>query len=49
MFLLDTNIISELIKKQPNPYVLERMEESRIPPFIRRVYAQWNSDLVHSE
>lgn len=27
MFLLDTNIISELIKKQPNPYVLERMED----------------------
>jgi predicted nucleic acid-binding protein len=27
MFLLDTNIISELIKKQPNPYLLERMED----------------------
>jgi tRNA(fMet)-specific endonuclease VapC len=27
MFLLDTNIISELIKKQPNPYLLERMKE----------------------
>jgi predicted nucleic acid-binding protein len=27
MFLLDTNIISELIKKQPSPYLLERMKE----------------------
>jgi predicted nucleic acid-binding protein len=27
VFLLDTNIISELIKKQPNPYLLERMED----------------------
>jgi len=27
MFLLDTNIISELIKKQPNPHLLERMED----------------------
>jgi tRNA(fMet)-specific endonuclease VapC len=27
MFLLDTNIISELIKKQPNPHLLERMRE----------------------
>jgi|WetSurSiteA1Bulk_404760.scaffolds.fasta_scaffold232004_1 predicted nucleic acid-binding protein len=27
MFLLDTNIISELIKKQPNPYLFERMKE----------------------
>jgi tRNA(fMet)-specific endonuclease VapC len=26
MFLLDTNIISELIKKQPNSFLLERME-----------------------
>jgi len=26
MFLLDTNIISELIKKQPSAYLLERME-----------------------
>lgn len=28
MFLLDTNIISELIKKQPNPYLS--------PPFMLR-------------
>jgi predicted nucleic acid-binding protein len=27
MFLMDTNIISELIKKQPNSYLLERMED----------------------
>jgi predicted nucleic acid-binding protein len=27
MFLLDTNIISELIKKQPNSYLIERMED----------------------
>jgi tRNA(fMet)-specific endonuclease VapC len=26
MFLLDTNIISELMKKQPNPYLVEKME-----------------------
>ena len=27
MFLLDTNIISELIKKQPNSCLIERMED----------------------
>jgi predicted nucleic acid-binding protein len=27
MFLLDTNIISELIKKEPSPCLLERMED----------------------
>jgi len=27
MFLLDTNIISELIKKQPNSSLIERMED----------------------
>jgi hypothetical protein len=27
MFLLDTNIISELIKREPNSYVLKRMED----------------------
>ena len=27
MFLVDTNIISELIKRQPNPHLLARMED----------------------
>ena len=27
MFLLDTNIISELMKKQPSSYLLEKMED----------------------
>jgi predicted nucleic acid-binding protein len=27
MFLLDTNIISELIKREPNPHLLARMED----------------------
>ena len=27
MFLLDTNIISELTKKQPSPHLLKRMED----------------------
>jgi len=27
MFLLDTNIISELIKRQSNPHLLERMQD----------------------
>ena len=27
MFLADTNIISELIKRQPNPHLLARMED----------------------
>jgi predicted nucleic acid-binding protein len=27
MFLLDTNIISELIKREPNPHLLVRMED----------------------
>jgi tRNA(fMet)-specific endonuclease VapC len=30
MFLLDTNIISELIKKQPSAYLLERMEDVQV-------------------
>ena len=27
MFLLDTNIISELMKKQPSSYLLEKMDD----------------------
>ena len=29
MFLLDTNILSERIKKRPNPHLLERLSSHR--------------------
>ncbi|MFH1983299.1 MAG: hypothetical protein ABIL58_15755 [Pseudomonadota bacterium] len=30
MYLLDTNILSELVKKRPNPHLIHRL--SRQPP-----------------
>ena len=39
MFLLDTNIISELMKKQPSSYLLEKMEDvSDNPIYTASVY-----------
>lgn len=47
MYLLDTNMLSEIIKKNPNKnFIKKNWEPSHPRPFSQQRYASWNCGMA---